>query len=165
MQVVPADWVKNSTSPQITAGTMADSYGYQWWVDDEMFMMQGYGGQFVYVLPAQDLVVVFTGALPQQRYFTPRSLLRNYIEAASMTIGLDGVFRIGELFGQRWACRGGWVNGETFIVEQEAFGKVLRRRATLSFAGDTLSFEIHDRVTGSVDIYSAKMATVPPAAK
>jgi CubicO group peptidase (beta-lactamase class C family) len=246
VQVVPADWVQKSTSPQITAGTMAKSYGYQWWVDDDMFMMQGYGGQFVYVLPARDLVVVFTGALPQQRYFTPRSLLRNYIEAAviadhalsanpaaaarldslvrvlgretkaplrpapdlaetvsgrtfefagnkiglrrlilhftpgsseaelefvvgaaaaSMTIGLDGVFRISELYGQRWACRGRWVNDETFILEQEALGKVLRRRATLNFEGDTLSFEVHDRVTDSVDIYSARMAGAPPAAK
>jgi CubicO group peptidase (beta-lactamase class C family) len=246
VQVVPADWVQNSTSPQITAGTLAKSYGYQWWVDDDMFMMQGYGGQFVYVLPAQDLVVVFTGALPQHRFYTPRNLLSNYIEtaviadhalsanpaaaarldslvralgrvskeplrpapgleqavsgrtfefaenkmglrslvlhftrdsseaelefvvgaaAASITIGLDGVFRFSELYGQRWACRGRWVNGETFTLEQEAVGKVLRRRATLNFQGDTLSFEIHDRVTKSVDIYSAKVAGAPSGAK
>ncbi|MDH3216924.1 MAG: beta-lactamase family protein [Candidatus Krumholzibacteria bacterium] len=246
VQVVPADWVQNSTSPKITAGTLAKSYGYQWWVDDDMFMMQGYGGQIVYVLPARDLVVVFTGALPEQQYFTPRSLLSNYIEAAviadhalpanpataarldslvrvlgsetreplqpapdlaqaisgrafeftenkmglrrlnlhftpgsseaelefvvgaaagSLTIGLDGVFRISELYGQRWACRGRWVNGETFILEQEAPGKVLRRRATLTFQGDTLRFEVHDRVTDSVDIFSAKTAGAPPVAK
>jgi len=82
VQVVPSDWVHNSTSSQIAAGTLADSYGYQWWVDDDMFMMQGHGGQFVYVLPARDLVVVFTGALPGERFFTPRSLLSRYIEAA-----------------------------------------------------------------------------------
>jgi CubicO group peptidase (beta-lactamase class C family) len=245
VQVVPADWVRKSTSPQIFADTMAESYGYQWWVGGDRFMMQGYGGQFVYVLPARDLVVVFTGALVQQRFFTPRSLLSNYIEpaviadhelsanppavarldslvrvlggetrrppppapdlaqavsgrafefdenrmglrrlilhftpgsseaelefvvgaaAASITIGLDGVFRISELYGQRWACRGGWENDETFILDQEAPGKVLRRRATLIFQGDTLSFEIHDRVTNSVDTYSAKITgAVPPA--
>jgi CubicO group peptidase (beta-lactamase class C family) len=245
VQVVPADWVKDSTSPQITAGTLADSYGYQWWVDNDMFMMQGYGGQFVYVLPAPDLVVVFTGALPQHRYFTPRSLLSNYIEAAviadralpanptaatrldslvrvlgsetkeplrptpalaeaisgrtfefaenklglrrlilhftpgsseaelefvvgaaaSMAIGLDEVYRITELYGQRWACRGRWVNGETFTLEQEAPGKVLRRRATMNFRGDKLGLEIHDLLTDSVDIYSAEMVGVPPVTK
>jgi len=246
VQVVPADWVQSSTSPQITAGTLAQNYGYQWWVDDDMFMMQGYGGQFVYALPARDLVVVFTGALPQHRYFTPRSLLGNYIEAAviaddalpanpaaaarldslvrvlggeneeplqpapdlaqavsgrtfefaenkmrlrrlilhftpgsseaelefvvgpvaaSLTIGLDGAFRIGELYGQRWACRGHWVNDETFLLEQEAVGKVLSRRITLNFQGDTLSFEAHDRITDSVDIYSATIAGAPPVAK
>jgi CubicO group peptidase (beta-lactamase class C family) len=246
LQVVPADWVESSTSPQITAGTMAENYGYQWWVGDDMFMMQGYGGQFVYVLPAQDLVVVFTGALSPRRYFTPRSLLREYIAAAviadhalpanpaaaarvdslggvlgsgtaeplrplpdlarsvsgrtfdfsenkmgfrhlilqftpgspeaeleftigpvaaSMTIGLDGVFRNSELLGQRWAYRGRWVNGESFILEQEALGKVIRRRATLNFKGDTLSFEIHDRVTGSIEIYRAKMAVAQPGAQ
>jgi hypothetical protein len=246
VQVVPADWVKNSTSPQITAGTMAKSYGYQWWVGDDIFMMQGYGGQFVYVLPAQDLVVVFTGALQQRRYFAPWNLLSNHIEAAviadhavpvnpaaaarldslvrvlgnetvvplrplpdlaqsvsgktfafaenkmglrhlilrftpasseaelefifgatagSITIGLDGAFRIGELLGQRWAWRGRWVNGETFELEQEALGKVLRRRVTLKFAGDTLSLEAHDRVTDSVDIYSARMMAAQPVGK
>jgi CubicO group peptidase (beta-lactamase class C family) len=245
-QVVPAVWVHNSTSKQITADTMAESYGYQWWVDDDMFMMQGYGGQFVYVVPARDLVVVFTGALAQQRFFTPRRLLSNYIEpaviddhalsenpaaaarldsmvqvlgheakvplrpvpdlaqavsgrtfefddnkmglrrlilhltpgsseaelefvvgaaTASITIGLDGVFRLSELYGQRWACRGRWVDGETFVLDQEAPGKVLRRRATLSFQGDTLSFEIHDRVTNSVDVYNARMTANSPGAK
>lgn len=246
VQVIPADWVENSTSPQISAGTLADSYGYQWWVDDDVFMMQGYGGQFVYVLPARDLVVVFTGALPSQRFFTPRSLLSGYVEAAviadhalpanptaaarldslvqvlgsgtraplrpapdmaravsgrtfefdenklglrrlilhftpgsseaeiefavgpveaTLAIGLDGVFRIGELHGQRWACRGRWVNDATFVLEQEAPGKVLSRRVTLDFQGDTLSFEAHDRITDSVDIYNARMVVAPPAAK
>lgn len=246
VQVVPADWVKNSTAPQISAGTLAKSYGYQWWIDDDMFMMQGYGGQFVYVLPVPDLVVVFTGALPQERFFTPRRLLTDYIEAAviadhalaanpaaaarldslvqvleheakgppraapdlaeaisdrifefaenkmglrrlvlhftpgsseaelefmlgaaeaSMTIGLDGVFRTSESYGQRWACRGQWVNDETFVLEQEAPGKVLRRRARLNFHGDTLRFEIHDRISDSIDIFGAKMVGAPSVAK
>jgi hypothetical protein len=82
--------------------------------------------------------------------------------AANITIGLDGVYRISELYGQRWACRGRWVNGESFILEQEALGKVLRRRATLNFEGDTLSFELHGQVRGSVDMYSAKMTAGLP---
>jgi CubicO group peptidase (beta-lactamase class C family) len=217
VEVVPADWVQNSTSLQITAGTMAKGYGYQWWVDDDMFMMQGYGGQFVYVLPALDLVVVFTGALPQQRYFAPRSLLSNYIEGAviadhavsanpAAAARLDSLVQVigretreplrpmpdvaqvvsGRTFeftenkmglrrlilhfspgssDQSWAWRGRWVNGETFILEQEAIGKVLRRRVTLDFQGDTLSFEAHDRVNDSVDLYRAKMVGAPPVAK
>jgi len=245
-QLVPEDWVQNSTSAQITAGTLAGSYGYQWWVDDDMFMMQGYGGQLVYVLPARDMVVVFTGALPSRRFFTPRRLLSDYIEAAviadhalpangaavarldslarslggetpeplrpapdlaraisgrtfefagnnrgfrqlvlhftpgspeaelefavgtfaaSITIGLDGIFRIGDLYGQRWAFRGRWANDDTFILEQEAIGRVLSRRITLSFHGDTLSFESHDRITDTVDTYSATMLDVPPPAR
>jgi len=57
------------------------------------------------------------------------------------------------------------VNGETFVLEQEAPGKVLRRRVTLNFQGDTLSFEAHDRVTDSVDSFSAKLSGVPPVAE
>ncbi len=82
-----------------------------------------------------------------------------------LTIALDGVFRIGEIHGQRWACRGYWVNGASFVLEQEAPGKVLCRRVTLNFQGDTLSFETHDRITDSVDIYSARMTEAPPVAK
>ena len=85
--------------------------------------------------------------------------------AASIKIGLDGVFRTSELFGQKWACRGRWVNGETFILEQEARGKVLRRCVTLSFQGDALSFKVHDLVTDSVDIYYAKVAGIPSVGK
>jgi len=84
---------------------------------------------------------------------------------ASLTMGLDGVFRISELHGQRWACRGHWVNDATFVLEQEAPRKVLRRRVTLNFQGDTLSFEVHDRITDSVDSYIASMTEAPPVAK
>ena len=45
----------------------ADGYGYQWWVPDHdgesptVFAGNGYGGQFVQVVPEQDLVAVFNG--------------------------------------------------------------------------------------------------------
>jgi CubicO group peptidase (beta-lactamase class C family) len=246
VQIVPAEWVANSTASQIVAGTLADGYGYQWWVDGDMFMMQGHGGQLVAVAPAHDLVVVFTGALPQRRYFTPRRPLSDYIElavvadhelpanpaavarldslirvlgddvaetprplpdlartvsgqtfefvenkmglrhltlhftpglsdaelefdvggmVARLTIGLDDVFRVSELFGQRWACRGRWVDDEVFVIDQEVLGKVLSRRISLTFQGDSLSFEVHDRIMDMVGNYSAKKAGTSPDAR
>jgi len=83
----------------------------------------------------------------------------------SLPVGLDGTFRVADLFGQRWACRGHWENGETFTVEQEAPSKVLRRRITFSFQGDTMSFEVNDRITGSVENFSAKMAETESSAR
>lgn len=60
-QVVPADWVAASTRPSV-----ADFYGYQWWLDTtpggrDMYSARGHDGQYIYVIPALDLVVVRNG--------------------------------------------------------------------------------------------------------
>ncbi len=79
-QIVREDWVVSATSEQIDAGTLSDGYGYQWWVDDDgYFMALGYAGQYIVVLPAQDAVVVFTSALPDEQFFAPRDLVEQLI--------------------------------------------------------------------------------------
>jgi CubicO group peptidase (beta-lactamase class C family) len=68
-QVVPAAWVTNATTPQFTwrrdFGAQRDiTYGYLWWVSDvpgaNAYFAWGYGGQFIYVVPSRDLVIVAT---------------------------------------------------------------------------------------------------------
>ena len=62
-QVVPADWVAEATARDTTADP-AEHYQYWWWVDTERegrFSARGNKGQFVYVDPATDVVVVRTG--------------------------------------------------------------------------------------------------------
>jgi CubicO group peptidase (beta-lactamase class C family) len=67
-QVVPEDWVADSLEPAETS--LADDaapYGYQWWLDlgegvpEDGFAALGHDGQFVYVIPSLDLVVVRNG--------------------------------------------------------------------------------------------------------
>jgi len=54
-QVVSAVWVKAATS--------GDSYGYLWWLKPSgYYFATGAGGQEIWVLPDQDMVVVMTGA-------------------------------------------------------------------------------------------------------
>lgn len=68
-QIVSSNWVEQSTKPTIPDITPNDDkrnigYGYQWWIphtDPFIFAGNGYGGQFVMVAPAYDLVVVFNG--------------------------------------------------------------------------------------------------------
>jgi CubicO group peptidase (beta-lactamase class C family) len=66
-QVVPSQWVDDSVTD--TASTY-DSYGYQWWLSDDeeeaagidpYFAALGHDGQYVYVFPDHDLVVVRNG--------------------------------------------------------------------------------------------------------
>jgi len=68
-QIIPASWIATATTPQFswrdTYGAQRNTtYGYLWWVADAPAVPAtfgwGYGGQFVYVVPSLDLVVVTT---------------------------------------------------------------------------------------------------------
>lgn len=77
-QVVPADWVGESSTKHIAfkdsiSGKDLADYGYQWWrfTDEsvegyveinDIFYASGYGGQFVFVIPHLNMVVVSTAA-------------------------------------------------------------------------------------------------------
>ncbi|MCC5950812.1 MAG: serine hydrolase [Acidimicrobiia bacterium] len=64
-QVVPAAWVEVSVEPS----PAADYYGFQWWLTgvrdddlpDDLYSARGHDGQFIYVIPSLDLVVVRNG--------------------------------------------------------------------------------------------------------
>jgi len=66
-QIVPTAWVRESTAPQLSTGGAiphGSDYGYLWWVGQSggrrFYFANGYGGQFIFVSPALDLVVVAT---------------------------------------------------------------------------------------------------------
>lgn len=64
-QVVSQAWVDASLTP----ATAYRGYGYQWWLEgstnpalpDDLFMANGHDGQFIYVIPSLELVVVRNG--------------------------------------------------------------------------------------------------------
>ncbi len=67
-KILSADWVRESTQPQFswrsTFGALQNfTYAYLWWVEQASqtaFFGWGWGGQFLYVVPDLDLVVVTT---------------------------------------------------------------------------------------------------------
>jgi metal-dependent hydrolase (beta-lactamase superfamily II)/CubicO group peptidase (beta-lactamase class C family) len=78
-QVVPDAWVEASTRKH-TPATLQDGYGYQWWISDAgYYMALGYAGQFIFVLPEQDMVVAFTSDLAEEDFYLPQELLTAFI--------------------------------------------------------------------------------------
>jgi CubicO group peptidase (beta-lactamase class C family) len=64
-QIVPEAYVRASTAASSVGGFPEESgYGYQWWVTDETghpsFFAAGYGGQYLYIVPELDTIVVTT---------------------------------------------------------------------------------------------------------
>ena len=64
-QVVSAEWIAASTAPHLNTETMY-FYGYQWWLGRSLaggrqvdwIAARGYGGQRLFIVPSQDIVVV-----------------------------------------------------------------------------------------------------------
>jgi CubicO group peptidase (beta-lactamase class C family) len=65
-QVVPSAWVDASWSPRTRSIFSGQLYGYGWFItragDHPMYFAWGYGGQFIFVIPDLELVVVATSA-------------------------------------------------------------------------------------------------------
>jgi CubicO group peptidase (beta-lactamase class C family) len=77
-QTVPESWVRDATRKHVDA-PLWPGYGYQWWVDDwGHYLALGYRGQLIFVVPVDNLVVVFTGSDPDNPPFV-NDLLKNWI--------------------------------------------------------------------------------------
>lgn len=56
-RLLPEDWVATATSP---AGNGTNHYGYLWWLDADGYSAHGRGGQSIFVIPEDELIVVTT---------------------------------------------------------------------------------------------------------
>ena len=88
-QIVSSEWVDQATTPHLSTSHGAEvdgfteSYGYQWWVDERYYAAIGRDGQFIYVVPELDMVVVFTADLHGDDFAIPERLLTDYIIPAA----------------------------------------------------------------------------------
>ncbi len=65
-QVVPAAWVKDSCTPHTISPRNGEGYGYGWWTGKfasvEACYAWGFGGQYIFVMPKLDAVIVVTSS-------------------------------------------------------------------------------------------------------
>jgi len=89
-QIVPVEWIEVSTQKYFQVPKPLEPwdlyYGYTWWLhgDGSYYAAHGRGGQFIYILPEQHMVVVFTSDVntPEDEFIRPEQLIREYIVPA-----------------------------------------------------------------------------------
>jgi CubicO group peptidase (beta-lactamase class C family) len=85
-QIVSEEWVKESTIAHVRKNgkvTMGSEYGYQWHYGElsignqniESFFAQGLGGQYIFIIPSIDMVVVCTFQHPESTGYLDANLI------------------------------------------------------------------------------------------
>ena len=223
-QRLPQGWVEEATSPHISAGTLNDSYGYQWWVDDTAYSALGFGGQYIIVAPS-----LFTSGLSGADFSVPRQLFDQYVARAvvgsgplpdnevanarisalvdaaaappapvspppapataaaisgrrymfepndgdfawfeiefggeearlkledrdgpiDVQIGLDGVPRVSDAWGNPWALAGQWVDQATLLIDWQIIGRAARGTFEFAFGDSGVVMDFKVATTGT----------------
>ncbi|MCC7272143.1 MAG: serine hydrolase, partial [Alphaproteobacteria bacterium] len=159
-QVVPADWVAASTR-SYSAARSGTGYGYLWWVGfadlgrvptvrlpPGSFSAQGYRGQFAFVMPALDLVVVHrvnsdgltdpTGVVPDVRE-VGRLLWLVLTAAGVPDVGPDGSLAAASGARPSGEALRGALAGTTLALEARGIGAMrltLRRDGIAEYRRD-----------------------------
>jgi CubicO group peptidase (beta-lactamase class C family) len=91
-QIVSAEWIEVSTTPQIGHPDGLLFYGYQWWLGRSLLdrrevawtAAMGLGGQRLFIVPRLDLVVAITAGLYASalQYWLPTQILNRIVLAA-----------------------------------------------------------------------------------
>lgn len=70
--ILPANWIREATTPKVLRGGKPLDYGYLWWTGttpaskrDGAFSAEGIHGQFLYVNPVEKIVIVVWSAQPK----------------------------------------------------------------------------------------------------
>jgi len=80
-RIVPSRWVDDSFVPRGRSDYSDQLYGYGWWIRElagqQVFYAWGFGGQYIFVVPSQQLVIVTTSstAVGEERRAHRRTIL------------------------------------------------------------------------------------------
>lgn len=85
-------------------------------------MAVGYQGQYIFVVPAQNLVAVFTSGLPGRKFLLPRNLLQDFIIPAASSAAALPVDEAGQLRLKALAARAARGPADGYIWHTAAEG-------------------------------------------
>jgi CubicO group peptidase (beta-lactamase class C family) len=102
-EIVSADWVAEASREHYQT-TSGDGYGYQWWPvpSSRVYRASGHYGQMIYVVPEADMVVVFTGNIPDGDPYPHDALVFRYILEACSDLPYEALHKSYARYG--WAC-------------------------------------------------------------
>ena len=167
-QILPAHWVEESTQAY-SRSEFGQGYGYMWWtgpIDNGIvpsvtlpkrtFFAQGLGGQYAFVIPSYDLVIVHRGAHkpggPNLRRFG--RLLWLLLDAGGFPgIGPDASITAAQMPRANGEALSHFLPGKTLLYGETARGGPYRMR--LNADGSAAALRGHDRLqfdTGSWSI-------------
>jgi CubicO group peptidase (beta-lactamase class C family) len=100
-QIVPSTWVSASTQVQAPD----EDYGFQWWIEPSLdaYIARGADGQYIWVQPKDDLIVVFTSSGMFYEFLIPMFIIPALLPTTTTTpppfdpllIGLFGGIGVG----------------------------------------------------------------------
>lgn len=84
-QIIPEEWVRTSRQKLVDLGQNG-GYGYLWWRTflggHPAYYANGHGGQYIYVLPTLNLVVVVTQKTDSHNGGDPAEIIQDYFASA-----------------------------------------------------------------------------------
>ncbi|BBI33705.1 hypothetical protein KCTCHS21_31040 [Cohnella abietis] len=90
--IVPEDWIDKSVAPRFHTYDDVGSYGYHWWILSNQsgkpvipttYFAMGFGGQYIFIVPEQQLIVTFASSLYKQS-FLPYQLFKELVYTDSV---------------------------------------------------------------------------------
>ncbi len=86
-QIVPSEWVQQSATTQHRFNDYS-GYSYQWWTYPtdtvNVYTAVGFAGQYIFVIPDLDMVVVFTSSVTPYEPYPQPAILFDYIIPAAI---------------------------------------------------------------------------------
>jgi CubicO group peptidase (beta-lactamase class C family) len=83
-QLVPRAWLDSSIVPRTVSPFNGNRYGYGWWIRNaqghDVIYAWGYGGQFIFVVPDLELVIVATSDAEARREWGHTDALHSIVE-------------------------------------------------------------------------------------
>jgi CubicO group peptidase (beta-lactamase class C family) len=93
-QIISSDWVQRSTEVYYSTGWY--DYGYLWWMipDTGVYEATGHYEQKIYVIPEDDIVVVFTGNVADEAYHPTDYFVMDYVIPSLTPMSSNIIFPI-----------------------------------------------------------------------